>query len=120
MKPVKSVLKNETKVIIANCRLSYANIFEPKAFEGQDPKYSVSLIISKEDKETIKLIETAIANAKTQGKEQKWGGKLPKGLKDPETVPVEEDLLKAQIKAMSKQLDFQEELIAELAMKVYE
>lgn len=80
---MKSVLKNETKVIIANARLSYAHIFEPKAFEGQDPKYSVSLIIPKKDKETIKLIEEAVKNAVEQGKEKYWGGKIPKSLKMP-------------------------------------
>ena len=47
---MKTVLKNETKVIIANARLSYAHIFEPKAFEGQEPKYSVRLIIPTDDK----------------------------------------------------------------------
>lgn len=80
---MKSILKNDTKVIIANARLSYANIFEPKAFEGQEPKYSVSLIIPKSDKETITLIKTAIQNAIDLGKEKYWGGKLPKNLKNP-------------------------------------
>lgn len=79
----KSILKNETKVVISNCRLSYANIFEPKAFEGQEPKYSVSLIISKDDKETIELIEKAIENATNEGKEKYWSGKTPKNLKYP-------------------------------------
>lgn len=80
---MKSVLKNETKVVLANVRLSYANIFEPKAFEGQEPKYSVSLIIPKSDTHTVGLIEQAIANALAQGKEKFWSGKEPKGLKLP-------------------------------------
>lgn len=80
---MKTILRNETKVIIANARLSYANIFEPKAFEGQDPKYSVSLIISKDDKETIAVVQEAIKNALEQGKEKYWSGKVPKGLKTP-------------------------------------
>lgn len=79
---MKTILRGETKVIIAGARLSYANIFEPKAFEGQDPKYSVSLIISKDDTETLDVIDKAIKNAMEQGKE-KWGGKVPKGLKLP-------------------------------------
>lgn len=80
---MKTVLKNETKVIIANARLSYAHIFEPKAFEGQEPKYSVSLIIPKDDKETIGIIKTAIQNALDIGKEKYWSGKTPKTLKMP-------------------------------------
>lgn len=80
---MKTILKNETKVIIANARLSYAHIFEPTAFEGQEPKYSVSLIIDKDDKETIAIIEQAINNAVELGNEKYWSGKTPKNLKMP-------------------------------------
>ena len=41
------------KVITGKVRFSYANVFEPKSINGSDPKYSVSLIIPKEDKVTI-------------------------------------------------------------------
>ena len=34
-------------------RLSYANLFEPKGFDGQKPVYSASLIIPKDDKKYI-------------------------------------------------------------------
>lgn len=80
---MKSRKVNETKVLLANVRLSYANIFEPKAFEGQEPKYSVSLIIDKNDKDTIKLINEAIESARSQGAEKFWNGKIPKSLKMP-------------------------------------
>ena len=40
-----------TKVIIP-CRISFANIWEPKSINGGDEKYSVSLLIPKEDKAT--------------------------------------------------------------------
>lgn len=80
---MNTILKNETKVIIANCRLSYANIFEPKSFQGQDPKYSVSLIISKDDKATLSVIQEAIKNAVEQGKEKLWNGKVPSTFRIP-------------------------------------
>lgn len=80
---MKSYLKGRTKVVVANARLSYANVFEPKAFEGQEAKYSVSLIISKDDKDTIKLINEAIDNATEDGKEKYWSGKKPRGMKLP-------------------------------------
>ena len=36
------------KVVIVKVRLSYANVWEPKAQgEGQKPKYSVSIIIQR-------------------------------------------------------------------------
>ena len=42
---------NGTKVITGKVRLSYANLLEPKGFEGQEPKYSVVLLIPKDDAE---------------------------------------------------------------------
>jgi len=73
-----------TKVVTGLVRLSYANLFVPTSVEeGGDKKYSVSILIPKTDKETIKKIEAAIEAAKEAGK-SKWGGKIPvKGLKLP-------------------------------------
>ncbi|QOR34422.1 DUF2815 family protein [Clostridium sp. 'deep sea'] len=74
----------ETKVTTGLVRFSYLNVWEPRAAsEGQDPKYSVSLIIPKSDKKTIKKIEKAIENAKLAGKASKFNGKLPANLKTP-------------------------------------
>ena len=74
---------NGTKVVTGKTRLSYANIFEPRAAaEGQEPKYSVSIIIPKSDTETIAAISKAVEEAKEQGK-AKWGGKIPANLKLP-------------------------------------
>ena len=79
---IKAVLKNDTKVITGKVRLSYANIFEPKSINGSDPKYSVSLIIPKNDTQQIEVIKQAIENAKERDK-GKWGGKIPANLKLP-------------------------------------
>ena len=46
---------NLTKVIVP-CRLSYAHLWEPDSINGSEPKYSVSCIIDKNDKETIAKI----------------------------------------------------------------
>ena len=75
----KSVMKSDTKVIIAGARLSYANLFEPRAFEGQEPKYSVSILIDKEDEATVALIQKAVKNAGEAGSEKygkKFGSRL--------------------------------------------
>lgn len=72
-----------TKVVTSLVRFSYMHVWEPAAIEeGQDKKYSVSLIIPKSDKELIERINNAIAAAKEQGK-GKWGGKIPAKLKLP-------------------------------------
>ena len=70
-----------TKVIVP-CRLSYAHIWEPDSVNGSEPKYSVSCIIDKDDKDTISKIQKAIELAKEEGK-GKWGGKIPANLKTP-------------------------------------
>ena len=74
---------SNTKVITGKCRLSYVNIFQPKSINGSDPKYSVSVLINKKDKETLEKIEKAIKAAEELGKASKWGGKIPKNLKRP-------------------------------------
>jgi hypothetical protein len=79
---MKAILRNETKVITGKVRLSYANLFEPKSINGSDPKYSVSLIIPKDDTQMVNTIKQAIENAKERDK-HKWGGKIPANLKTP-------------------------------------
>ena len=79
---VKAILKGDTKVVTGKVRLSYANIFEPKSINGSDPKYSVSLIIPKDDTQQIEVIKQAIENAKERDK-GKWNGKIPANLKLP-------------------------------------
>ncbi|ADK16697.1 DUF2815 family protein [Clostridium ljungdahlii] len=71
-----------TKVTTGKVRLSYAHLFEPHAIEGNEPKYSVSVIIPKTDTDTLKAIKEAVAEAKEQGK-SKWNGKIPSNLKTP-------------------------------------
>lgn len=72
-----------TKVVTGLVRASYLHIWEPSAVqEGQEKKYSASLIIPKSDKATIAKIEAAIKAAAEQGK-AKFGGKIPPNLKIP-------------------------------------
>ena len=76
--------RNGTKVISGEVRFSYLHVFEPYAAEvGQKAKYSVSLLIPKTDRQTIALIQEAVAEATDQGQMSKWGGKVPKNLKLP-------------------------------------
>lgn len=65
---------------INNVRLSYPNLFKPKAMqEGDTPKYSAAFIL-----DTTKHAKdiAAIKAAMNQVAEEKWGkGKVPKGVK---------------------------------------
>ena len=65
------------------CRISFANIWEPKAINGGEEKYSVSCIIPKKDTRTIDLIQKAVEVAKEDGKTRRWNGKIPPNLKLP-------------------------------------
>ena len=64
-----SKIENPTKVITGpDTRWSYANVWEPKAIrDGTVEKYSVSLIIPKNDEKTIAKINAAIKAAYKEG-----------------------------------------------------
>ena len=67
-----------TKVVTGKVRFSYVNIFKSRSFQqGQDAKFSICLLIPKEDKATIKKINAAIQEAIEEGIGSKWGGKKP-------------------------------------------
>ena len=57
-----------TKVVTGKVRFSYANVFNPTAMnEGETPKYSVSILIDKNDKSTMAKINAAIKEAMVVG-----------------------------------------------------
>lgn len=67
------------RVVTGPVRLSFPNLFEPRARkEGAPKKYSVLLLIPKSDKETLKKLKAAEAAAAEEGKNTKFGGRIPK------------------------------------------
>lgn len=69
-------MANATKVVTGKVRLSYAHVWDPVSINDSKPKYSVSVIIPKSDKETVKKINAAIDAAIEEGV-PKFGGKKP-------------------------------------------
>ena len=68
---------SKTKVVTGmNTRFSYFHAWEPISINGGTPKYSVSVLIPKSDKETLHAIEAAIDAAIEEGI-AKFGGKKP-------------------------------------------
>ena len=68
---------NGTKVVTGvETRLSFFHGWEPVSINGGAEKYSVSVLIPKNDKETIDAINAAIDNAIKEGI-AKFGGKMP-------------------------------------------
>jgi hypothetical protein len=71
-----------TKVVTGEVRLSYVHLWEPYSSKpDQEAKYSVALLIPKEDKATLSKIRKAQAAALEQGL-SKFGGKKPPNLKN--------------------------------------
>lgn len=68
---------SKTKVITGkNTRLSYFHGWEPTSINGGPERYSVSVLIPKDDTETVKAIERAVDAAIEEGI-AKFGGKKP-------------------------------------------
>ena len=70
-------MATSTKVVTGPVRLSYVHVFEPFAFQDEDPKYSVMLLVDKKDKATIDKLKAAEDLAVQQGISSKFGGKKP-------------------------------------------
>lgn len=77
--------ENATRVVTGKVRLSYVNAFKPRAIQdGQEPKYSLAILIPKTDKNTIAKINAAIKAAVENGKDKlAVKGILPKNIKTP-------------------------------------
>jgi hypothetical protein len=68
---------NKTQITTGKVRFSYVHAFEPKLDNNGVEKYSVTLLIPKTDKQTLKKIEAAMEAAKEVYKQKKPGKKLP-------------------------------------------
>lgn len=67
-------------------RLSYTNLIDPRQRDDEHPDelvYSTAILIPKTDVATVDAIKNAIKEALAEGIAKKWGGKAPKGLKNP-------------------------------------
>jgi len=72
-----------TKVVTGRVRLSYVHAFEPFSnTEGQEPKFSVVLLIPKSDRATIAKLRAAQQAALAGAADRLFGGKVPKVFKD--------------------------------------
>jgi hypothetical protein len=56
---------------------SFVKVFTPEPNLSGVMKYSIQLLIPKEDKKGIAALKAAIEKAKLKGKEKTWGGKIP-------------------------------------------
>ena len=68
-------MNKECKVKTGIVRMSYLNVLEPRCQEGQEPRYSVSLVIPKTDTKTVNAIQAAIQAAYEDGMDKLRTGK---------------------------------------------
>ena len=67
-----------TNLTTEKARLSYVHLFKPyAAMQGQEEKFSVTVLIPKTDVETMARINAAIEAAKQKGITEKWNGACP-------------------------------------------
>ena len=66
-----------TKIVTGKVRLSFCQLFEPKAIDGGEPKYSVTLLIPKSDTATVEKIKAAMAEAAEKFRQQNGSVALP-------------------------------------------
>lgn len=79
-------MENSTKVVTGKVRFCYCNVFEPVAMnEGDAPKYSICILIPKDDEKTVNAINKAVEAAKIAGKGKiaDKNGKIPSTIKTP-------------------------------------
>lgn len=74
----KTIMSNEMNITTGRVRLSYVHLFKPyAAMQGQEEKYSCTVLVPKTDVDTMNRINTAIAVAREKGTADKWGGQCP-------------------------------------------
>ena len=75
---------SETAIRLGEVRFGYVNVFAPRMKDdGTTGKYSVQILIPKDDAVAKRIIDAAVAAAAQNGVTSKFGGKLPRNLKTP-------------------------------------
>ncbi len=62
---------------------SYLNLWEPKAFGTNDPKYSMVILFKKTDKRQVEAVRKAIEAAEEAAIDKVWKGKRPGKINSP-------------------------------------
>ena len=71
-------MQNPANVTTGEVRFSYAHVFKPyAAVQGQEEKFSVTVLVPKNDLATKSRIDAAIEAATERGISEKWGGVKP-------------------------------------------
>lgn len=70
--------QNQTRIVTGEVRFSFVHLLKPRENQfGGEPKYSVTLLIPKNDTATKQKIDAAIQAAIEKGKQGPWNGVVP-------------------------------------------
>lgn len=98
---MKPKMLTDTRLMTGKFRVSFPHVFEPTSFEGQEPKYSITMLFDKDD-ETLKLMKQVAGKIM----KEKWGDKKPQNFNSPFRQGDEKDYDgyagKVYVKASSK------------------
>lgn len=70
-------------VVLKNVRASFVRVFTPQSFNGQDPKYSLQVIMPKDHKDLKKLEQAVLEAAREKWPNKAKGTTFPGTLKNP-------------------------------------
>jgi hypothetical protein len=74
----------DTNITTGRARLSFVHVFKPYAYEqGQEEKFSVTILVPKSDTATKARIDAAIAAATQKGITDRWNGVKPPVVPNP-------------------------------------
>lgn len=76
-------MADDRKVVTGIVRFSYAFVHEPVQMQNGKMKYSVNLLIPKNDTQTLARIQAAITATETMAMAGDWGGRKPQVYKNP-------------------------------------
>ena len=66
-------MHNPTKVVTGEVRFSYSHVWVPDSIDGDEPKYSVAILIPKHDVVTLQKVQAGIQAALEAGKQKLAG-----------------------------------------------
>ena len=113
---------SNTAVTTGKVRFSFVHVLEAYAREqGQDPKYSLTVLVPKTDTETKKAIDAAIEAATVLGTSSKWQGKRPQkvnipihdgdGVKPSDGMPFGDECKGHWVFTASSRIDYPPEVV---------
>ncbi len=115
-------MNNSTSVTTGKVRLSFVHLVKPYAYEqGQEEKYSCTILLPKSDVETKQRIDAAVNAAIERGVSDRWNGVRPPqipvpiydgdGVKPSDGMPFSDECKGHWVFTASAKVDYKPEIV---------